>query len=252
MLALMTGCQHGPSAAPLTTRVLTYNIHHGEGTDGNLDLDRIAAVIRRADPDLVAVQEVDQRTTRTGGVDQAAALAERTGLHVVFGKAMDFAGGAYGQAVLSGWPLEAPEVFSLPGEPGREPRIALLTRVRPPGSPVALGFVSTHFDHERGDLRVASARALVERLRSVEGPVILAGDFNATPDSPPMEILGRYLADAAAGHAEPTIPSGSPNRRIDFVLFAPRDGWRVVGSTVLPEAVASDHRPVQATLQWVR
>ncbi|MBN8247509.1 MAG: endonuclease/exonuclease/phosphatase family protein [Verrucomicrobia bacterium] len=251
-LALGTGCHQAPSALPGSVRVLSYNIHHGEGTDGKLDLDRIATVIRSADPDLVAVQEVDQRTTRTGGVDQTAALAERTGMHAVFGKAMDFSGGAYGQAVLSRWRVETSEVFPLPGEPGREPRIALLTRVRPPGSPAPLWFVSTHFDHERGDLRVKSAEALMDRLRTLEGPVILAGDFNATPESRPLQILQQRFTDAATGRPEPTIPAEVPDRRIDFVLFAPGDAWRVVETAVLPEALASDHRPVRVTLQRTR
>ena len=51
-------------------RVLTYNIHHGEGMDGKIDLERIAAVIKRLEPDVVALQEVDVKTTRSQGVDQ--------------------------------------------------------------------------------------------------------------------------------------------------------------------------------------
>ncbi|MEX2025646.1 MAG: endonuclease/exonuclease/phosphatase family protein, partial [Pirellulaceae bacterium] len=63
----------------LQLRVLTYNIHHGEGIDGKLDLPRIARVIESVDPDLVALQEVDRRVERTGSVDQPAELARLTG-----------------------------------------------------------------------------------------------------------------------------------------------------------------------------
>lgn len=251
-LGLIAGCGHKADTRPATLRVLSYNIHHGEGTDGKLDLDRIAAVIRSAEPDLVAVQEVDRHTDRTGRVDQTAVLGERTGMHAVFGKAMDFAGGTYGQAVLSRWPVETVEVFLLPGETGREPRIALITRVRPPGSATSVWFVSTHFDHQREDLREKSARALADRLRTADGPVILAGDFNAEPESRSLQILLESFADAAASHPEPTIPSEGPDRRIDFVLYAPPDGWRVLDTAVIPEAVASDHRPVRATLERLR
>ena len=59
-----------------TLRVLTYNIHHAAGTDGKVDIERIARVIQSAKPDLVALQEVDQATKRSGGVDQLARLAE--------------------------------------------------------------------------------------------------------------------------------------------------------------------------------
>src|SRR5688572_12746619 len=91
--------QSGPapdSNTPLRLRVLTYNIHHAEGTDGKLDLARIARVIHEQQPDLVALQEVDVKTRRTGGVDQAAELAKLTGMHVAFGKGIDFQGGEYG------------------------------------------------------------------------------------------------------------------------------------------------------------
>jgi len=73
-------------------RVLSYNIHHGEGTDGKLDLARIAKVIEAAKPDLVALQEVDVEAQRSGKVDQAQELSRLTRLHVAFGPSMDFQG----------------------------------------------------------------------------------------------------------------------------------------------------------------
>ena len=73
------------TAEPIRVRVLSYNIHHAEGVDRDLDLDRISRVIRSVDPDLVALQEVDRKVTRTRGVDQPAELARLTGMKVVFG-----------------------------------------------------------------------------------------------------------------------------------------------------------------------
>src|SRR5688500_5929836 len=90
--------------ASQVVRVLTYNIHHGEGTDRQLNLERLADVIKSVNPDLVGLQEVDQKTARSKGVDQAARLAELTGLRAIFGKAMEYQGGGYGLAVLSRWP----------------------------------------------------------------------------------------------------------------------------------------------------
>lgn len=74
-------------------RVLSYNIHHGEGVDGKFDLERIAKVIQSVNPDLVALQEVDRNTTRASDVDQAQELAELTGMHMAYGKALDYQGG---------------------------------------------------------------------------------------------------------------------------------------------------------------
>lgn len=71
VLLLLVWKADDPSV-PATLRVLTYNIHHGEGTDGRFDLSRTAGLIATAEPDLVALQEVDQGTDRAGGVDQVA------------------------------------------------------------------------------------------------------------------------------------------------------------------------------------
>src|SRR3954466_7463152 len=106
--------------APKTLRVLTYNIHHGEGTDGKLDLPRVAGVVKAARPDVVLLQEVDRNTTRTGKVDQAAELARLTGLHAEFGKAIDLQGGGYGLATLSRFPLKGVKTDALPGKAGQE------------------------------------------------------------------------------------------------------------------------------------
>lgn len=82
-------------------RVLSYNIHHGRGIDDQVDLERLAKVINDCQPDLVALQEVDNGTQRTNGVDQTAELARLTGLHAQFARQIDFEGGQYGQALLS-------------------------------------------------------------------------------------------------------------------------------------------------------
>ena len=70
--------------------VLSYNVHHGEGEDGRLDLERIAGIINDVSPDYVALQEVDSVTTRTGGVDQAARYAELTGMYWEFARGIAF------------------------------------------------------------------------------------------------------------------------------------------------------------------
>ena len=109
-----------PSATCQELRVLTYNIHHGEGTDGKFDLDRIAKLISAQEPDLVALQEIDVKTARASGVDQAAKLAKLTGMHYAFGRFMKYDGGEYGQMVLSKHPILRQLNLRLPD--GHEPR----------------------------------------------------------------------------------------------------------------------------------
>lgn len=231
-----------PAGEKKTLRVLCYNVHHGEGTDKKLDLLRIAKVIRAADPDLVALQEIDDRTKRTGGVDQAAELARLTGLHGAFGKAIDLQGGGYGQAVLSRFPLGAVTVHPLPALPDREQRVAVEAAVTIDGKEVA--FVTTHLDHELADLRERQAAKLNDLFASGDRAVILAGDLNATPDSKVLEALTAKWQDATAGKGLLTSPAGRPAKQIDHVLSRPAGRFRVVAAKVPDEAVASDHRPV--------
>ena len=93
--------RHEPAPAAVVLRVLSYNIHHGEGLDGRIDLSRQAEIMKREEPDLVALQEVDRGTVRSGSVDQLAELARLTGLAPVFGQTIALQGGDYGVGVLS-------------------------------------------------------------------------------------------------------------------------------------------------------
>lgn len=247
------GCV-APRAAgpePVRLRVLSYNIHHGQGGDGVFDLERLATVIADAAPDLVALQEVDQGTGRAGGVRQADELARSTGLHGAFGRAMRYDGGDYGEAALSRAKPQAVDAWPLPAGPGREPRCALVLRCTGAAGPFL--FVATHLDHTRGDEdRIRQIEEILARLAAGDRlPVILAGDLNCEPGSAPLARLGPDWLDAplAAGAAAPTFPAPAPARRIDHVLVAPAARWRVLGAAVLDERIASDHRPLVVDLE---
>lgn len=234
-------------AAPPVVRVLTYNVHHCEGTDGKLDVERIARVILAARPDLVALQEVDVKAKRTGGVDQAARLAELTRLHVAFGPAMPFQGGEYGNAVLSRWPIAESKNYALPRDEEKkspEPRGLITCRVTPDNGLPPLVFASTHLCHQVAAAREKQTAELNATLSSdlAAAPVVLAGDFNALSASAAMQtLLSKRWVDATARIS-----------KIDFVLVRTGDPWRVVEAVTLDEAVASDHRPVLAVLEWRR
>ena len=238
-----------PKGSPLTLRALSYNVHHAEGTDGRLDLDRIAAVITAQKPDLVAVQEVDRNTTRSGRVDQAAELGKRTGLHAAFAKAIDYQGGEYGQVVLSRFPVRSVKTHTLPGKPGQETRIVVEATIDLPGGQ-PLTFLATHFQHDDDATRREQAAKVNELFAASDRPTVLAGDLNATPDSEPMKRLAKSWAFATPpDKGLLTIPAGEPRRQIDYVLVRPADRFRVVEAKVIEEKVASDHRPVLAVVE---
>src|SRR5947207_417120 len=88
-------CSSGVAAPPRagTFRVMTYNIHHGEGTDSRIDLERIAALIKKEKVDLVALQEVDRGVLRTGRRDLPAELSKLTGMSYFFENNLSYEGG---------------------------------------------------------------------------------------------------------------------------------------------------------------
>lgn len=236
-------------------RILCYNIHYGQGNDGAYDIERLAEVIKAADPDLVALQEVDVLVRRSGKVHQAQRLGELTGLSVHYGPTQHYEGGLFGNAVLSKLPVRETLIHPLPyteATPERTtyPRGFVAVTVEGPGGK-PLRFVSTHFQHNVEEDRVAEAEA-VNELLAAEGdalPTILAGDINAKPDSEPMRILLSKWTNVTDEPAAPTVPSHGPTSRIDYILFRTGDPFVVEEARVIPEAMASDHRPVFAVLK---
>ncbi len=241
-LMILAGCQSGSikPQSPRTLRVLTYNIHHGEAMDELFDYERLAKVINDLSPDIVALQEVDDKTERASGVDQAALLGKRCKMYHAFGQAMPYQGGRYGEAILSRFPIVQTAVHPLPYEPNREPRAALEVLIEPEGiGPVR--FVGTHLCHQDNAVRVRQTTRLRQLFDSEDGtPTILAGDFNARPGSDPMSVL------LDAGWTD-TI---APLSKIDYILVRSSDPWKVVEVRIVDEPVVSDHDPVLAVLQW--
>jgi endonuclease/exonuclease/phosphatase family metal-dependent hydrolase len=259
---LLLGGAESPKAAapqrgPRTLRVMSYNIHICQGMDKKFDPQRIADVIKREDVDVVALQEVDSKARRSGKVDQLAKLARLTGMHGVFGKARDFDGGEYGQAILSRQPIEKLEVHKLTamGEQlaPTDERIALFATIKQQRPLPDLIFVGTHLHHVSDAFRVSEATVLNgllgDAMAKREPAVILLGDFNAKPDSKVITMMREKWDDPTAAVGD-TFPADKPDRTIDYVMLPKGHGWKVVSAKVVDEPLASDHRPVVVELQW--
>jgi len=250
--------------------VLAYNIHHGAGNDEVIDLERIAALIRDLEPDLVALQEVDRGVERTKGVDQAAVLGELTGTTPVFGAFMPYQGGDYGMAVLSAWPIVESRNHRLPE--GAEPRTSVTVRVRSPTTGREIVLSDIHF-YRTEEERLAQALTLDRLLRSHDRttttpgdatgdaadrndggpaditPTLLAGDFNSEPGTVVMDTLAALGWRVLTKSGTPlTFRSDDPVREIDFMLVRPAERWEVIEHRVIDEPVASDHSPIFAVL----
>ena len=228
-------------------RVVSYNIKHGQGMDGNVDLKRIANVLKKLQPDFVGLQEVDLRVGRSAKTNQVNDLAAMLSMHPGFGSFMNYQGGRYGMAILSRYPLRNVQSLRLPN--GNEPRVALIAEAQlPNGASVLL--VNVHFDWVGNDkYRFAQATKLANHLRGQTKPFILLGDFNDGPDSRTLALFDEIALRTQKPEADRmTFSSTKPKREIDFIFCSPAKAWKVGRVEVITEPLASDHRPVVAEL----
>jgi len=233
-----------------TLTVMSYNIYHGEKyyNRGQSNLDEIAKLINRVKPDLVALQEVDSLTQRAASlnqnktVNQVQKLGRLTGMHSYFGKAMDYDGGGYGEGILSTKPLASHEII-LPTPKGGEPRALVMVKY-PLKNGDTLTFGGTHLCHQYEGNRVAQVKAINGFFEGERNKIILAGDFNFTPQDNPYKFIEQRWLDAAvvANQVEPTIPFDNPSKRIDY-FFLSRHNWKILEMKVLKEN-SSDHMPL--------
>lgn len=235
------------SAEEPRLRVAAYNIRHGEGVDRTLDLARIADVLAQLDADVIALQEVDQGTDRTGRVDQAAAIAARLGYRGVHGAHRPFQGGAYGNAVLTRLPVRASRTHAVPPAAGQALAVLEVEVAMPGLGPVSV--VSVHLAGSLDD-RMAQAQAITRLFAAADRPIVLAGDFNGRPDDAAVAWLsGRWRRLEKNGPRE-TFPADRPDREIDFMMVAADEArLELVEHRVLPESMAADHRPLLAVFR---
>lgn len=236
-------------------RVMSYNIHHGNppSTPGLIDLDTIAGVINKVRPDLVALQEVDVNTRRSGNdKDQANILAEKTGMQVYFAKVIDHDGGDYGVAILSRFPISDFKTFALPRVQGShaEPRVLATVKVQLANNKQIL-FACTHLDAERPDSnRIVQAKEIVRILQGQGLPVVLAGDINAEVGTAVLDILDTAFLRSCLINCDFTIPVEKPSKTIDFIFHSRNSSITVKEHKVINERYASDHLPVFAVLYF--
>jgi len=239
--SILSWCQTAIDSSKIV-RVLSFNILHGATTQGDFDLDRIAKVIIDTQPDLVAFQEVDFKTNRAKKYDLVTELAWRTKLAPIFGRAMYYDGGEYGEGVLSKYSFISTRNVGLPFSKGHEPRAALEVTVAI-NSKDTISFIGTHLDHTKDETdRVAQVKKINEVFSSNQFPSLLAGDLNAVPNSNPINVLEEmWTATYDKDNIAFTYPSEEPKKKIDYVMFYPKNRWRVLETKVIADTIASDH-----------
>lgn len=226
-------------------KVLTYNIHHANppSKPGVIDIDAICRVIQQSDADIVALQEVDVLTNRSGKIDEAKIIAEKLSMNYQFFKAIDHDGGDYGLAILSKFPVQNPENIPLPQVEEAENRTLALLQVKVKDTWICIA--NTHLDASRSDKnRLVQMQFIVDRMAKTDIPVILCGDLNTVPTSEVIQILDKQFKRTCVNDCLPTSPQGNPRRTIDYIATK-NFSWPQKSIEVIAETYASDHRPVK-------
>lgn len=235
-------------------RILTYNIFHGESPvhTGTANFNEIKELIKKLDPDFVALQEVDSLTGRSariygGAIDLIKMFSGETGLGGYFGKAMNYDGGGYGEGLL----VKQRASFStqlLPNPAGGEPRAMAWAKSRlKNGKQIYFG--GTHLCHQFTVNRLVQLEAILSQMEELEQPIIWVGDLNFTPDSEEYKSIPKRWTEAgiAAGNPQNTYGTEEKGGRIDYIWYD-SEQFELVNFEVI-QVPYSDHFPVWAILK---
>jgi endonuclease/exonuclease/phosphatase family metal-dependent hydrolase len=245
LIASATGCGNtkpeSENENSLTVKILSYNVKNCIGMDGVVNYQRVADVIKRVDPEIVALQELDSATQRSNGVVVLNELARLTGMYQTYGASIDYQGGKYGIGVLT---KEKPLSWKVVPLPGSEERRSLLIVEL---EKLVMG--CTHFSLTEAD-RLSSVYIVSNSFKGYSKPVFLAGDLNAVPESAVIQNIGYYW-NILTNTSTPTSPSNAPNKCIDYILGLKTANYtfQTKQTNVEQEPVASDHLPVWAIVQ---
>jgi len=254
---------HDGTAVGSTLSVMTLNVRHGRGLLQPQRLlrrgifrrnaSRVAGFLREHPADIIALQEVDGRSSWSGAFDHAGHMARESacseyahGIHFSVHRRRIFF--EYGTALFSRLPLTDIHSSSFKARPF-DTKGYLVARIVFGGREVDV--VSVHLDVVPTS-RKRQAAAMVRELSARCRPLVVMGDMNckgATGLSA-VQVLKRGLAlrsaDADAVH-QPTFPTKRPKRRIDWILLSPE--LAVTNFRIIPHDV-TDHLAVAAELTW--
>lgn len=235
-----------------TIKVMTYNVHHCSPPDrgGAIDVNAIASVIKKQNADVVAVQEVDVNTLRSGKINEAAELAALAGYKsFFFAKAMDYDSGQYGILILSKHPLSDMKAYRLPMDSvkGGEQRMLAVATVTLPGGKV-FQFGCAHLEAYNAVSRQMQINEICRIAEGTSVPFVVAGDFNSEEGSTVIKTLDSHFTRTCY-NCPPTFEEGKDHGAIDFIAFRPQTAFTVNSHVVVPDNKTSDHMPVTAVLQ---
>lgn len=220
------------TASAQKVRIMSYNVKNGGGMDGVKDIKRCGELVRAAQPDVVAVQEVDS-VTRRNKFYVLGRMAEVAGYHAYFGPTIPYGGGKYGIGILSKEKALSVAFHRLPCS--REPRGLLVVEFK------NYYMLCTHLSLNEA-FRVESVGIIKDVVAKLDKPAFIAGDMNARPGSAPIEAFKEY-ATLLSDENKFTFPSDVPRVCIDYI-FGVNGSFKVIKDYVFYDSVFSDHVPL--------
>jgi endonuclease/exonuclease/phosphatase family metal-dependent hydrolase len=258
-----SGATPPPSGTASTLKVLHWNIHHGVGTDGKYNIDRLASWIAEFKPDVVSLNEVEKHVGSYGNEDQparfAAMLSARTGTtwyHHFAQRYGKWTSNGQGNVILSRVPIQSTGSLALSCS-----RSVALVQITVNGRPVSVA--STHLDDGSSSCRTTQVAELLAWAANYPEGRILAGDYNAQSSSTQIATMKQTYVDAwAAAKSLGTTTNYSGNcdgctrnSRIDYVFTSQGAGSLVLKSAHVFDTrdaaghMPSDHKPLMVVYE---
>lgn len=225
-----------------TLRVMSYNLRFGELAS----MESFSSAISAIGPDIIALQECDWGTYREmakqqNGVKFVNSLACGTGMFGLYGKAIDYKKGYYGIGILSKYPIIRSERLLLPKVGDSEQRVILAADIELPGGKV-ITFICTHLEVSSSEDRIKQIKFIEKYVKKLSAPIIIAGDFNAEPDSEEIGLMNKKWMDLT--DKELTFSTQEPSIKIDYIYCRPKEKFILKSTEVKKDLKLSDHFPI--------
>jgi len=239
----------------LEIKVMTYNIHHGKGTDKQLNLNRIAEVIEKSGADIIGLNEVDMCfSKRSHYKDQIRCLAKKLNMYVAFAPSLSFSSmytsvsRQYGNALLSRYPIleeKGIRFYLIPFLAETRSLLETLIQV----NEKRIQVIVTHLGLNP-ILRRIQINFILNQFSKTDDPTVIMGDFNMITKTKLWRQMTNEYIDVwrTSGYGNGgTYPSSRPKLRLDYIFI--NDQFKVLGTEVITSVPkASDHLPLYASL----
>lgn len=226
-------------------KVLTFNVQHFRNyLKKEIDIDLFVKTIKETNPDVVGLNEVFGEESNSFYGDQVKEIAEKLGYNYFFGKAITISKGIYGNALLSKFKIENPEIITIPDPVIKDEDTYYESRIIIKAKINDIFIFVTHIGLAKQE-KINAINILENNINKLNESFIVMGDFNMTPNDILLKPILKYASDTLANDLGNTFPSINPERRIDYILVSKNiNDFKAQ----IINKVVSDHLPIEAKI----